>query len=151
HANPPRREIAGKGPRECSHTSLGCGVCGIAGLSQRANYRTIQNDRRSIVEIRKSVLYGKEDRRKVGVDHLTEELFRSLACGRVSGNARICEENVQLAELLPSLFERGLSCSRVCDLHFQRVHSGSKQLDCFIQGLLVATSDDNLCSFVDKE
>ena len=114
-------------------------------------YRPIKDDAAVLVQQRRRGIDGKESAVKVGVDYLLENGLVGRAGRRPSGDAGVGKDNVEFPEIFGQGCEELLAVFSNRDVCTVATSVWSEFCHRFIERLLVATGNGDLCAFSNEE
>jgi hypothetical protein len=114
-------------------------------------YRPIKDDATVVVQQRRRGIDGKESAVKVGVDHLLENGLVGRAGGRPAGDAGVGKHHVEFPEIFGQGCEELFAVFRNSDVCTVATHVWSEFCYRFVERLLVATGNGDLCAFSNEQ
>ena len=110
-------------------------------------YRSVKDDAAVIIQQRSGCIDGKESAIEVGVDDVLKDGFVGRARRRSAGDAGICEDDVEPAEISGKCCEEPLAVFGYGDVCAVAARARSKFGDSFVQRLLVTAGNGDLGAF----
>src|SRR5580700_8389540 len=144
-------EIRGPGAYERAYSSLARCVDAKGRSAFYARDRAREDDGSAIIQERQTFLHGEQCALYIDVEQPVKMLFGDFTEGNKFANAGVGENNIDSPLHLTDCLVETIQVGQFCDVPLNARHVTADCPDSFVEFLLAAARDEDICTLFDEE